>query len=180
MFHKELNFQLNKLVRNILKIIDKFVFISKLVWCSFMSWKESPSEEDLKNFEQYVDNAREDLHTIARNDAEMISSKVREGNYKAAAEFVLDMVINSVLVNNMKSPRKVIGFMKKKPDKYGKIFENDAFKIAEKLLKAFEDKDLDMFSEAMQEIVDKLFGKISLELRYSTLKDLHCAFFTYK
>ena len=70
--------------------------------------------------------------------------------------------------------------MKKKPEKYGRIFENEAFKIAEKLLKAFEDKNLDLFSEAMQEIVDKLFGKTSLELRFSTLKDLHCAFFTYK
>lgn len=145
-----------------------------------MSWKEAPSEEDLKNFKQYVENAREDLHTIARNDAEMISSKVKEEDYKAAAEFVLDMVINSILVNNTESPRKVIEFMKKKPEKYGKIFENEAFKIAEKLLKAFEDKDLDMLSEAMQEIVDKLFGKTSLELRFSTLKDLHCAFFTYK
>jgi len=145
-----------------------------------MSWKESPSEEDLKNFKQYVENASEDLYTIARNDAEMISSKVKEGNFKVAAEFVLDMVINSVLVNNTESPRKVIEFMRKKPDKYGGIFGSDAFKVAEKLLKAFENKDLDMFSEAMQEIVDKLFGKISLELRFSTLKDLHCAFFTYK
>ena len=145
-----------------------------------MSWKEAPSEEDLKNFKQYVENASEDLYTIARNDAEMISSKVKEGNFKVAAEFVLDMVINSVLVNNTESPRKVIEFMRKKPDKYGEIFGSDAFKVAEKLLKAFENKDLDMFSEAMQEIVDKLFGKISLELRFSTLKDLHCAFFTYK
>ena len=145
-----------------------------------MSWKESPSEEDLKNFKQYVENASEDLYTIARNDAEMISSKVKEGNFKVAAEFVLDMVINSVLVNNTESPRKVIEFMRKKPDKYGGIFGSDAFKVAEKLLKAFENKDLDMFSEAMQEIVDRLFGKISLELRFSTLKDLHCAFFTYK
>ncbi|MHA1721456.1 MAG: hypothetical protein ACTSXW_00075 [Candidatus Baldrarchaeia archaeon] len=145
-----------------------------------MSWKESPSEEDLKNFKQYVENACEDLYTIARNDAEMISSKVKEGNFKVAAEFVLDMVINSVLVNNTESPRKVIEFMRKKTDKYGRIFGSDAFKVAEKLLKAFENKDLDMFSEAMQEIVDKLFGKISLELRFSTLKDLHCAFFTYR
>lgn len=145
-----------------------------------MSWKETPPEEDKQNFKKYIENAREDLYTIARNDAEMVSSKVKEENYKAAAEFVLDMVINSVFVNNTESPRKVIEFMKKKPDKYSKVLEEEAFKVAEKLLKSFEDKDLDLFSEAMQEIVDKMFGKISLELRYSTLKDLHCAFFTYK
>jgi hypothetical protein len=138
-----------------------------------------PESKDMKSFEAMVAKSTEDLQDAARSAADAISSRLKVGDHKGAAEYVFDMVAQSIMINLREPPRKAIDFLKRKGDQYAELLKNPIFKIGEKLFESFEKGDKQKFAEAIQTVGDSVIGKTSIEFRYSLLNDLHCAFYKY-
>ncbi len=142
-------------------------------------YRNPPKNEELDSFKSYVTNMKDDILNEARSNADTVSTKVKDEAYKSAAEYLLQMVFSSISCNELESPRKVIDTIKKSK-KFSSLAEEEFFTIAEKLLESFEEKDLEKFVQSMDNILENVFGNVSsIEVRLTTLKDLHCAFFAY-
>lgn len=139
----------------------------------------APEIKDMESFEAMVRNVGEDLQDAARSAADSVSSRLKVGDYKRAAEYVFDMVIQSIMLNLREPPRKAIDLLKGKSDQFSELIGNPIFKASEKLLESFENGDKEKFAEAMQAVEDSVIGKTSIDFRYSILKDVHCAFYKY-
>ncbi len=139
----------------------------------------APEGKDMASFEAMVANVGEDLQDAARSAADSVSSRLRVGDYKGAAEYVFDMVIQSMMLNLREPPRKAIDLLKGKSDLFSELLDNMVFKASDKLLESFEKGDKEKFAEAMQVVENSVIGKTSIDFRYSILKDLHCAFYKY-
>ncbi|MEX2704414.1 MAG: hypothetical protein Q6352_003975 [Candidatus Freyrarchaeum guaymaensis] len=138
-----------------------------------------PESRDMESFEAMVANVGEDLQDAARSAADSITSRLKVNDYKGAAEYVFDMVVQSIMINLRDPPQKVIDVLKGKSERYSELLENPIFKASEKLLEAFRKGDKEKFAEAMRMVEDSVMGKTSIDFRYSILKDLHCAFYKY-
>lgn len=115
----------------------------------------------------------------ARSAADSISARLKEGDMKRAAEYVFDMVVQSIMVNELEAPRKVIEALKKKGERFKELLDNAIFKVSDKLLESFRKKDVQLFAEAMKEVEENVLGKTELDMRFSIIKDIHCAFYKY-
>ncbi|MHA1604801.1 MAG: hypothetical protein ACTSWF_09155 [Candidatus Freyarchaeota archaeon] len=138
-----------------------------------------PESRDMESFEAMVANVGEDLQDAARSAADSITSRLKVNDYNGAAEYVFDMVVQSIMINLRDPPQKVIDVLKGKGGRYSELLENPTFKTSEKLLEAFREGDRGKFAEAMRMVEDSVMGKTSIDFRYSILKDLHCAFYKY-
>ncbi|MHA1580801.1 MAG: hypothetical protein ACTSUQ_14410 [Candidatus Freyarchaeota archaeon] len=138
-----------------------------------------PESRDMESFEAMVANVGEDLQDAARSAADSITSRLKVNDYNGAAEYVFDMVVQSIMINLPDPPQKVIDVLKGKGGRYSELLENPIFKTSEKLLEAFREGDRGKFAEAMRMVEDSVMGKTSIDFRYSILKDLHCAFYKY-
>ncbi|MEM2136199.1 MAG: hypothetical protein Q6366_017760 [Candidatus Freyarchaeota archaeon] len=139
----------------------------------------APSSKDMAAFEAMVQNVREDLQDAARSAADSVSSLLRAGDFKRAADYIFDMVAQSLLINLLEPPRKAIEFIKGKRDRFSELLENPIFKASEKLLESFEKGNKELFVGAMQAVEESVIGKTSIDFRYTIMKDLHCAFYKY-
>jgi len=139
-----------------------------------------PDDSDVELFEKMLRNVGVDeFLDAARSAADSVSAKLRGGDMKGAAEYVFDMVVQSIMVNNLEPPRKVIDLLKKKGEKYPELVGNPVFQVSDKLLEAFEKGDVELFAEAMDGVEREVLGKTSLDIRFSIVKDIHCAFYKY-
>jgi hypothetical protein len=133
----------------------------------------------MKSFEAMVANIGEDLQDAARSAADSVSSRLKVKDYKGAAEYIFDMVVQSIMINLREPPRKAIEVLKRKSDQFAELLKEPIFKISEKLFESFEKGDRQGFAEAMRTVEESVIGKTSIEFRYSTLNDLHSAFYKY-
>lgn len=138
-----------------------------------------PESKNMKSFETMVANIGEELQDSARSAADAVSSRLKVRDYKGAAEYIFDMVTQSIMINLREPPRKAIDVLKRKSDQYAELLENPIFKISAKLLESFEKGDSQGFAEALQTVEESVIGKTSIEFRYSILNDLHSAFYKY-
>lgn len=139
-----------------------------------------PSEADVELFEKMLRNVGVDeFLDAARSAADSVSARLREGDMRGAAEYVFDMVVQSVMVNQLEAPRKVIDLLKKRGEKFKDLLDSPVFKVSDKLLESFEKGDVRLFAEAMSGVENEVLGKTSLDIRFSIVNDIHCAFYKY-
>ncbi len=139
-----------------------------------------PSKSDLELFEKMLKNVGVDeFLDAARSAADFVSARLKEGDLKRAAEYVFDMVVQSVIVNQLEAPRKVIDLLKKRGEKFKGLLDSPVFKVSDKLLESFEKGDAKLFADAMIGVENDVLGKTSLDIRFSIVKDIHCAFYKY-
>ncbi|MBS7247056.1 MAG: hypothetical protein QXN15_04285 [Candidatus Jordarchaeales archaeon] len=139
-----------------------------------------PSEADVELFERMLRNVGvEEFMDAARSAADTVSARLKEGDVNGAAEYVFDMVVQSVMVNRLEAPRKVIDLLKRRGEKLKGLLENPIFRVSDKLLESFEKGDVKLFADAMSSVEKEVLGKTSLDIRFSIVKDIHCAFYKY-
>lgn len=139
-----------------------------------------PNKADAELFEKMLRNVGvEEFLDAARSAADSVSARLKEGDMKGAAEYVFDMVVQSLMVNELEAPRKVIDLLKKRGERFRELVDNPVFKVSDELLASFEKKDVKLFADAMSKVESEVIGKTSLDIRFSIVKDIHCAFYKY-